>query len=93
VSSLPGVDGVVVQLSTAAPNEIYIQAGAFDDFTNANRVASSLAFAGARISRLVQAEGTIFRVRMGPFQDVETADTVLNQVQSAGHTDVNFVIE
>ena len=93
VSSPPGAASQVVQIPIPRPQQIYIQAGAFDDFTNANRVASGLAFAGARISRVAGEEGTIFRVRMGPFQDEATADAVLNQVQTAGHTDVNFVIE
>jgi len=93
VSGPPGVDGQVVQVPVPPQTEIYIQAGAFSDFVNANRVASRLAFAGAQISQIEREGSTLFRVRMGPYQDVATADAVLFQVQSAGHTDVEFVIE
>ncbi len=92
-SGPPGVDGQVVQVPVPPLTGIYIQAGAFGDFVNANRVASRLAFAGAQISRIEREGSTLFRVRMGPYQDVATADAVLFQVQSAGHTDVEFVIE
>ena len=93
MADLPPVDGEVVQMADPPPNEIYVQAGTFDDFTNADRVASSLAHASAQISRVDRGEDIIFRVRMGPYHDVATADAVLYQVQTAGHTDVNIVIE
>jgi rare lipoprotein A len=119
VSSLPGVDGEVIQLTDPPPmdrgvvqvtdppsvdgaeihmpdpsqNEIYVQAGTFNNFLNADRVASSLAHAGAQISRVDRGQNIIFRVRMGPYQDVATADAVLYQIQTAGHADVNIVIE
>lgn len=92
-SDLPGVDGQVVQVPVPQRTDIYIQAGAFSDFVNANRVASRLAFAGAQISQIEREGGTLYRVRMGPYQDVATADAVLLRVHSSGHTDAQFVIE
>lgn len=92
-SGPPGVDGQVVQVPVPTQTGIYIQAGAFGEFENANRVASTLAFAGAQISRIEREGATLFRVRMGPYQDVMAADAALFEVQSAGHTDARFVIE
>jgi rare lipoprotein A len=92
-ASIAPVQQTQLILRDEVTNEIYVQAGAFDNFTNANRVASRLASAGARISQVTREEGTVFRVRLGPFRDVETADSVLNQVQSAGHANVDHVIE
>jgi cell division protein FtsN len=35
----------------------------------------------------------IFRVRIGPFQQVEDADATLAKVQALGHNDVQIVVE
>jgi cell division protein FtsN len=35
----------------------------------------------------------IYRVRIGPFQAVNDADTALAQVQALGHTDVEIVVD
>jgi rare lipoprotein A len=92
-SDLPSVDGEVTQVPVPQATGIYIQAGAFGNFENANRVASNLAFAGARISQIEREGMPLYRVRMGPYQDVTTADAVLFEVQSSGHMDAQFVIE
>ena len=92
-AGLPGVDGQVTQLPVPQLTGIYIQAGAFSIFENADRVATELAFAGARISQIERDGMPLYRVRMGPYQDVATADAVLFNVQTSGHMDAQFVIE
>jgi len=92
-STLPSADGQVTVVPVPPATAIYVQAGAFEDFANANRVASRLAFVGAQISRFDREGRTFYRVRMGPYQDVASADAVLVQVQSQGHNDVGIVVE
>jgi cell division protein FtsN len=35
----------------------------------------------------------IYRVRIGPFQNVEQADAMLSRVQALGHNDVEIVVD
>ena len=92
-SALPAVDGQVSVVPVPAVTAIYVQAGAYGTFENANRVAARLSGAGAQISQVEREGRTLYRVRMGPVQDVGTADAVLFQVQSLGHNDVGIVVE
>jgi len=92
-SALPAVDGTVARLAVPSATAIYVQAGAYATFENAYRVAARLSGAGAQITEIQRDGRALFRVRMGPFQDVATADAVLNQVQQMGHNDVGIVVE
>jgi rare lipoprotein A len=92
-SALPAVDGTVARLAVPQVTAIYVQAGAYGTFENANRVAARLSGAGAQITQIERDGRPLFRVRIGPFQDVATADAVLGQVQSLGHNDVGIVVE
>jgi rare lipoprotein A len=91
--NLPSVDGQVTAVPVPPATAIYVQAGAFEDFMNAARIAARLAFAGAQISQTERDGRPLYRVRMGPFQDVGVADAVLAQVQATGHNDVGIVVD
>lgn len=81
----------------AEPTEIYVQAGAFRQEQNAQRVVNSLHAGGSgRDARIVPTwvDGQrFFRVRMGPFNEVSAADAVLAQVVSLGHHGARIVVD
>jgi len=72
---------------------IYVQAGAFTNVTNAATVAARLQSAGARVYPGQKDGKPIYRVRVGPFQQVQDADAALAQVQALGHNDVQIVVD
>lgn len=72
----------------------YIQAGAFRDRSNAERVQRRLAYLGAaEVSQLHLHEMDLFRVRLGPFVSGEEAEQKLAEVISAGFAGSILVFE
>jgi rare lipoprotein A len=86
-------DGRVTQLPVPPTTAIYVQAGAFSSSANAGSVATKLYGLGARVMPGTKDGHPIYRVRIGPFQDVGSADAVLGQVQAMGHMDVQIVVD
>ena len=60
---------------------------------NAGTVAARLSGEGARVYPAVANGKPIYRVRIGPFQNVEEADAALNRAISLGHNDVQIVVD
>jgi len=84
---------VVVVPVKAAPR-IYIQAGAFSRFDYANRRSAQVSpVAKASISQIQQKDRALYRVRVGPLNTVEEADTVLAQLIASGIQDARLVVE
>jgi len=86
-------DGRVIELPVPTATALYVQAGAFSSSANASTVAVRLYGLGARIIPGMKDGRPIFRVRIGPFQQVEDADATLAKVQALGHNDVQIVVE
>jgi rare lipoprotein A len=86
-------DGQIQQLPVPATTAIYVQAGAFSSVQNAGSVAARLSGVGARVYPAVKDGKPIYRVRIGPFQNVDEADAALNQVLTLGHNDVQIVVD
>lgn len=84
-------------LVTTVPVErtdIFVQAGAFEDRSNASRLSSRLAaFGRAHIQEALVSGRTFYRVRIGPIADVEQADRVLNDVIVAGYPGSRIVVD
>ena len=81
----------VVQIK---PTNIYVQAGAFSEFNNANRVRSSLSGLGpANISQANAGQQMVFRVRLGPVRSVAEADKLLAQVAASGYPDARVIVD
>jgi rare lipoprotein A len=88
-TSVPPVTVVPV-----GPTGIYVQAGAFTQARNAEKLRSELA-------RLARAQVTVadvngkpyYRVRLGPVGSVEEGDRLLAHVISTGHGDARIVID
>ena len=85
--------GQVSQVPVPATTSIYVQAGAFSSMANAKRVADRLKSLGAKISTVTRDGKPLYRVRIGPVQDVDKADKALSDVHGLGHDDVKIVVD
>ena len=86
-------DGKVTRVPVPAATAIFVQAGAFTSVVNASTVAARLQMEGARVYPGQKDGKPIYRVRIGPLQDVSAADAILSQVQALGHSDAQIVVE
>lgn len=93
VADPPLPDTVV--LLPAKPNaQIYIQAGAFAQIDNANRVQSRIAALGSVLITAVRINGNnLYRVRLGPIATVEEADKLLARVLGTGLADAKVIVD
>lgn len=86
----------VGQISQVAvsPTRMYVQAGAFSNVGNAERVKSRLAGLGDVSVMPISVSGReLYRVRVGPLKDVAHADAMLAQVIEAGYVGARTVVE
>jgi rare lipoprotein A len=85
--------GVVTQLPVPAATHLYVQAGAFSSYQNAARLQARLG-SGLKISPTTTPGGqTLYRVRLGPFDDIADADSALARVSSLGSNDAKIVVD
>lgn len=77
-----------------SPTRMFIQAGAFSRFDNANRVKAQLTQVGdVQISQVLVNGRDFYRVRVGPLDDVNKADQVLENVINAGFPSAKIIVE
>jgi rare lipoprotein A len=73
---------------------IFIQAGAFYNFSNANRVRAVLSSLGlVKVSSVLVDGRDMFRVRVGPIKSITNADHMLEQVIASGYTDARTIVD
>jgi len=84
-----------VTLVSAKPNsQIYVQAGAFAQMDNANRVRQRVETLGRVQVSGVRINGSnLFRVRIGPVANVDEADRLLARVLATGLVDARIVVD
>jgi len=83
-----------VQQAPVRPTSIFVQAGAFSQYDNANRLRARLSTIGdAKVSQVSMRGVDLFRVRIGPLSNVEQADQTLAQVLSVGVSEARIVVE
>lgn len=88
-TSAPPVTVVPVQ-----PTAIYIQAGAFTQARNAEKLRAELARFGRAQVTVADVGGTqYYRVRLGPVGSVAEGDRLLATVISTGHGDAHIVVD
>lgn len=76
------------------PTSIYVQAGAFGIYENANKVRARLSPLGSVFLDQVLVDGKdLYRVRVGPLTDVKQADDVLSQVVGTGYPDARIIVD
>lgn len=86
-------DPVVTQLPVR-PSNIYIQAGSFTVYDNAQRLKSTLSATGNSSIQAANIGGRQFyRVRVGPVPDVQSADQMLNRVVAMGNSQAIIVVD
>lgn len=86
--------GEVRQVALRGEPRMYVQVGAFNDRSKADRLRSQLANLGPTQVSQTQASGQrFFRVRVGPVATVEQADRVLDAVIDAGHSTARVVVD
>lgn len=85
---------VTQQPVVAAASNIYVQAGAFGDMANAERLAAKMtAYGPAKVYPTTVNGKSFFRVRLGPYNAIPAADSALNQVLLSGTNNAMIVID
>ncbi|MGB6389967.1 MAG: septal ring lytic transglycosylase RlpA family protein [Methyloceanibacter sp.] len=80
------------QAPDKASSGIMIQAGSFRSRDNAERARSLLGdIAGVEVAPVEVGDGTLFRVRLGPFADRSEAAAALPQVTEAGYSGAKII--
>jgi rare lipoprotein A len=85
--------GQVTTVPVPAVTHLYVQAGTFSNFANANRLMERFASAGVSISRVDRNGKPLYRVRTGPFDDLETANAALARLIGLGNNDAQIVVD
>lgn len=94
VLDAPAVTGQVEQTAVPAVNDLFVQAGAFSSQSNAELVRQQLAPLGDATVTPVNVNGqTLYRVRVGPVESLESADTVLSRVVQQGHKGARIIVD
>lgn len=84
----------LISRQPVAPNNIYVQAGAFAVYDNAERLRAGLDHLGpTAVTTAVVGGKRFYRVRLGPVDAVERADALLARVIAAGHPQAGIVVE
>lgn len=87
-------DGQVTTVPVPAETHLYVQVGAFGNLDNARRMKTHLAAAhGIFISSIDRKGQRLYRVRIGPFDDVGEADAALASAVKSGGTDAKIVVD
>ncbi|MGH6870922.1 MAG: septal ring lytic transglycosylase RlpA family protein [Rhizomicrobium sp.] len=86
--------GQVTEVPVPSVTHLYVQAGAFSTRANADRLLSRLAAAGdISISPIDRGGQRLYRVRCGPYDDVESADAALARLNGLGSNDAQIVVD
>lgn len=81
------------------PTNLFVQAGAFAYYDNANRTRAMLSPLGSakagsvKVSSVLVGGKDLFRVRLGPISDVAEADRMLEQIIRAGYSDARIIVD
>lgn len=83
-----------VRVVPTVPTRLFVQAGSFTQFQNADRLRSKLAAVGpAFIDHVLVDQRDFFRVRVGPVDSVERADQLLDLSLNAGADDARIIVD
>lgn len=92
-SAAPAATGQVIVVPVQATN-IYVQAGAFSNPQNAQRLGNTLSsIAPAQLSYVLVGTQAMYRVRLGPAASVADADKMLERVVAAGYPEARIVVD
>ncbi len=89
----PAPDGKVTVVAVDQGTSVYIQAGAFSQYHNANRARAVLSqLAPVKITQVENDDVPLFRVRVGPIGSVSDADRLLAQIAISGYPDARIIV-
>ena len=84
----------LVRHESVKPTSIFVQAGAFGVFENANMVRARLSPLGnVFLDQVLVGGRDLYRVRIGPIANVDQADDVLSQVVGTGYPDARIIVD
>lgn len=84
----------VVQQVPVQPTVLYVQAGAFGLKDNADRLATKLGgIAKTSVEPVAYAGKTLYKVRLGPLDNVGAADRVMAKVLASGQSDAMIIVQ
>lgn len=73
---------------------MYVQAGSFAQYNNANRLRARLSVLGpTKILAVMYDKQQLFRVRVGPISSLKRADRILERTIGAGFTDARLIVD
>ena len=84
--------GIVTTVPVPAVTHLYVQAGAFSSYQNALRLQSKLG-RGLRISTTTQNGQKLYRLRLGPYDELGDADQALARLTGLGSNDARIVVD
>ena len=94
ITSSPKPETGVVTVEPVTKTNIYIQAGAFGQFDNANKVRARLSPLGTvKISSVLVNGRDLYRVRVGPLSNVAAADQLLGRVIGSGYANARIIVD
>ncbi|HSC18289.1 MAG TPA: septal ring lytic transglycosylase RlpA family protein [Rhizomicrobium sp.] len=79
--------------SGPAAAHLYVQAGTFSSEANAERLQARLAEAGLFISPTERNGRALYRVRSGPYDDLESANAALAKLAELGNNGAQIVVD
>jgi rare lipoprotein A len=87
-------DGKVTTVPVPAQTQLWVQVGAFQARSNADRLVEHMRQIGtARVSSITQNGKALYRVRFGPLANVDDADAMLNKVINQGENGAQIVVD
>jgi rare lipoprotein A len=82
------------QVRVPESTHLYVQAGAFGSRENAERLKENLGSAGDLFISASERQGReLYRVRSGPYDDLETANAALARLGELGNNDARIVVD
>ena len=77
----------IAPLPEVSEGSLFVQAGAFSVKENADKFAAEIKKIGnVTVTEANSQSGTVYRVRLGPFDSGKKAEEILNKVNSLGHS-------
>ena len=92
----PGVPDELTRSAQSPPPTLYVQAGAFADVHNAQRLLDRLQAAGlasAFVASPLQGKSHLYRVRLGPVGSVAQFDALAARLAALGITDARLALD
>lgn len=91
---LPDLKSQAVQQTAPRSTNMFIQAGSFARYDNAQRLSARLSPIGqANITQVNIGSQPMFRVRVGPIASLDDADRMLDQIVRAGAPDARLIVD